>query len=82
MNVPVRMPQSGLTMTEGEVIQWLKSPGDSVKKGDSLLTITTDKVEMEIESPADGILESILVEVGTVVPVGTVLAYLERPETE
>lgn len=82
MNVAVRMPQSGLTMTEGEVIQWLKSPGDSVKKGDSLLTITTDKVEMEIESPADGILESILVEVGLVVPVGTVLAHLECPGTE
>src|SRR5271154_7200227 len=76
MSVKITMPQLGLTMTEGTVGAWLKKPGDSVKKDDIVLTITTDKVDMDVESPADGTLEKIVVEIGETVPVGTVLAYL------
>ena len=76
MSVKITMPQLGLTMTEGTVGAWLKKPGESVKKDDIVLTISTDKVDMDVESPADGVLEKILIEVGETVPVGTPLAYL------
>src|SRR5580704_15098794 len=77
MSIPVVMPQLGLTMEEGTVTVWLKKTGDSVTKDELLLTLTTDKAEVEVESPADGTLGQILVEAGEVVPVGTVLAYIE-----
>jgi len=76
MSVKITMPQLGLTMTEGTVAAWVKKPGDSVKKDDIVLTITTDKVDMDVESPTDGILDKIVIEEGETVPVGTVLAYL------
>src|SRR5579864_7260998 len=77
MSISVVMPQLGLTMEEGTVTGWLKNTGDSVKKDEPLFTLTTEKAEMEVESPADGTLGKILVQAGEVVPVGTVLAYLE-----
>ncbi len=76
MSVKITMPQLGLTMTEGTVAAWVKKPGDSVKKDDIVLTITTDKVDMDVESPTDGTLGKIVIETGETVPVGTVLAYL------
>jgi pyruvate dehydrogenase E2 component (dihydrolipoamide acetyltransferase) len=76
MSIKITMPQLGLTMTEGTVAAWLKNPGDSVKKDDIVLTITTDKVDMDVESPADGTFGKIVVEIGETVPVGTVLAHL------
>jgi pyruvate dehydrogenase E2 component (dihydrolipoamide acetyltransferase) len=72
------MPQLGLTMTEGSVNTWLKGPGDAISKDEVILTVTTDKVDMDVESPVDGILKEIVVEVGQVVPVGTPLAYIEE----
>src|SRR5277367_177557 len=79
MSVNITMPQLGLTMTEGTVGAWLKKPGESVKKDDVVLTVSTDKVDMDVESPADGTLEEILIEAGETVPVGTILAYLVTP---
>jgi pyruvate dehydrogenase E2 component (dihydrolipoamide acetyltransferase) len=76
MNVPVVMPQLGLTMTEGSVSAWLKKPGEFVRKGEMLFVVSTDKTDMEVESLDDGTLVQIVVEPGTVVPVGTVIAYL------
>jgi pyruvate dehydrogenase E2 component (dihydrolipoamide acetyltransferase) len=79
MNVPVVMPQLGLTMTEGSVSAWLKKPGELVRKGEMLFVVSTDKADMEVESLDEGVLAKILVEPKKLVPVGTVIAYLERP---
>jgi pyruvate dehydrogenase E2 component (dihydrolipoamide acetyltransferase) len=79
MNVPVVMPQLGLTMTEGSVSAWLKKTGEMVRKGEMLFVVSTDKADMEVESLDEGVLAKIQVEPGEVVPVGTVIAYLERP---
>jgi pyruvate dehydrogenase E2 component (dihydrolipoamide acetyltransferase) len=76
MRIPLTLPQLGLTQTEGSVSEWLKKPGDPVKKSEVVFVISTDKVEMEIEAPEDGVMGEILVEPGVVVDVGTQLAWL------
>ena len=63
-------------MEEGTVAKWLKQEGDSVKKGDVLLEITTDKLTSEIESEADGVLLKIVAEEGEDVPVKGLLGYI------
>ncbi|MBT3435193.1 MAG: biotin attachment protein [Nitrospinaceae bacterium] len=57
----VRMPQMGSSVHESTVIEWKKSVGDRVLKGDPLLSAESDKVEFEIEAPASGMLKEILV---------------------
>lgn len=79
MSVAITMPQLGLTMTEGAVAAWLKKAGDPVKKDEVILAVSTDKVDMDVESPVDGILGDILVDIGVTVPVGTVLAHVSQP---
>jgi pyruvate dehydrogenase E2 component (dihydrolipoamide acetyltransferase) len=66
-------------MTEGSVSEWLKIPGDLVRKGEMLFIVSTDKADMEVESLDEGHLAQIVVQPGTVVPVGTVIAYLGQP---
>lgn len=77
MQIEISMPQLGLTMTEGTVFTWLKKPGDSVKKNEAILTVSTDKVDMDIESTVDGVLKEIIVHEGETVPVATLLAYID-----
>ena len=77
MSIAVVMPQLGLTMEEGTVSAWLKKTGDTIKKNDLLFSVSTDKVEMDVESVAEGILGEIIEPAGSTVPVGTVLAYIE-----
>ena len=77
MTVTIAMPQLGLTMTEATVGAWLKKPGDAVRKDEPLLSISTDKVDMDVESNVDGVLRDILVEEGQTVPVGTPLAHVD-----
>ncbi|MHB1953700.1 MAG: dihydrolipoamide acetyltransferase family protein [Sulfobacillus sp.] len=67
----VLMPQLGESVTEGTLGQWLKKVGDSVDKYESLLEVTTDKVNAEVPSPVAGTISKILVEEGQTVPVGT-----------
>jgi len=50
MSLTVIMPQLGLTMTEGNISQWLKKPGDPIKKDGPIFIVSTDKAEMEVES--------------------------------
>lgn len=76
MAFEIKMPQLGLTMEEGTVAKWLKQEGDSVKKGDVLLEITTDKLTSEIESEADGVLLKIVAEEGEDIPVKGLLGYI------
>ena len=81
MPYDILMPQLGLTMTEGSVTSWLKRPGESVEKGEVLFTVETDKVEMEVESPAAGYLGAILLEPKKTVPTGTPIAVIvDKPE--
>jgi pyruvate dehydrogenase E2 component (dihydrolipoamide acetyltransferase) len=82
MSSSIVMPQLGLTMTEGTVSEWLKKPGDFVRKNEPILMVSTDKVEMEVESLVEGTLGEILVQAGTTVPVGTKLANLQGGEED
>jgi pyruvate dehydrogenase E2 component (dihydrolipoamide acetyltransferase) len=79
MSLTVIMPQLGLTMTEGTVSQWLKKPGDTIKKDEPIFIVSTDKADMEVESMVEGTLSRIIVNPGQTVPVGTVLGYVEGP---
>jgi 2-oxoglutarate dehydrogenase E2 component (dihydrolipoamide succinyltransferase) len=73
----VIMPQLGETVTEGTVATWYKKVGDTIKADEPLFEVETDKVTTEIPAIASGVLKAILVEPGTTVPVGTVLAVIE-----
>jgi len=75
--IEVVMPQMGESITEGTIVRWHKKIGDPVKKDETLLEISTDKVDSEIPSPASGLLAQILVAEQATVPVRTVIAYLE-----
>jgi 2-oxoglutarate dehydrogenase dihydrolipoamide succinyltransferase (E2 component) len=75
--VEVTMPQMGVSVAEGTIVEWRKRPGDWVQADEPLCDVTTDKVDVEIPSPASGRLERILVEPGATVPVGTVLAEID-----
>ena len=75
--IEVVMPQMGESIAEGTIVKWHKKLGDQVKKDETLLEISTDKVDSEIPSPAAGVLAEIVVAEQTTVAVGTVIAYLE-----
>src|SRR5437762_13415431 len=70
------MPKMGDAMTEGKVVRWYKQPGDVVKKGEPLLEIETDKVNLDLEAEADGPLGEHMAKEGEMVPVGGVLATI------
>ena len=73
----VTMPQMGVSVAEGTIVEWRKRPGDWVEADEPVCDVTTDKVDVEIPSPASGRLERILVEPGATVPVGTPLAEID-----
>jgi 2-oxoglutarate dehydrogenase dihydrolipoamide succinyltransferase (E2 component) len=75
--IQVLMPQMGVSVAEGTIVEWRKRPGDWVEADEPVCDVTTDKVDVEIPSPASGRLERILVEPGTTVPVGTLLAEID-----
>lgn len=70
------MPSLGADMEAGTLVEWLKQPGDAVKRGDVIAVVDTQKGAIEIEVFNDGIVDSQLVDVGTTVPVGTPLAMI------
>ena len=76
MDMPFTMPKLGATMTEGTVLRWLYQPGDWVAKGEPVVEIMTDKVNLEVESPMSGRLIKVLASDGDLLPVGTTLAIL------
>ncbi|MSQ25462.1 MAG: 2-oxo acid dehydrogenase subunit E2 [Dehalococcoidia bacterium] len=73
----IDLPQVGETVTEGVVVKWLKQPGDAVKAFEPLVEIETDKVTMELPSPAGGVLKAHLAKEGDTVAVGGALCELD-----
>ncbi|MFN8222646.1 MAG: dihydrolipoamide acetyltransferase family protein [Gaiellales bacterium] len=74
--IEVVMPQMGVSVSEGTVTRWLKQPGEHVERDETLLEISTDKVDTEVPSPGEGVLTEILVGEGQTVDVGTLLAVI------
>ncbi len=73
----VRVPKAGgVTSTKAVVVQWLKRPGDSVKVGEPLVELETEKVTYELESPAEGVLLKVIAEKSVEVPVGDPLCQI------
>jgi pyruvate/2-oxoglutarate dehydrogenase complex dihydrolipoamide acyltransferase (E2) component len=75
-NVDVVMPQMGVSVSEGTIVAWRKQAGDWVEYEEPICDISTDKIDTEVPSPTAGRVAEIVVEVGTTVEVGTVLARL------
>ena len=78
--VEVTMPQMGVSVAEGTVVEWKKRVGDWVEADEPIVEISTDKVETEVPSPASGRLVTIAVDVGVTVDVGTVLATIDTDD--
>ena len=72
----VVMPQMGVSVTEGTITKWLRQVGEPIGRDEPLLEISTDKVDTEVPSPAEGVVAQILVPEGETVEVGTVLALI------
>ena len=76
MSIDVIMPKLGESITEGTILEWKKQVGDKIDKDETLLEISTDKVDSEVPSPAGGKIIEILFKVNDVVPVGDVIARI------
>jgi len=72
----LRIPQLGVTMTEGSIAGWLAEDGATVQEGQAVYTLATDKTETEIEAPATGTLV-VIGEIDETYPVGTVVGRIE-----
>ncbi len=73
------MPQLGLTMEKGTILQWLRAEGEMVQKGQPVVLIQTEKVEYEVEAPAAGTLLKLVAKEGTELPVGGLMGILGQP---
>ncbi|MDR2175287.1 MAG: 2-oxo acid dehydrogenase subunit E2 [Synergistaceae bacterium] len=76
MATTINMPKLGLTMNSGSVQEWKKKIGEPVKKGELLYVVATDKLTVDVESPADGFLIAIAVKEGEEVPVGAPIGFI------
>jgi pyruvate/2-oxoglutarate dehydrogenase complex dihydrolipoamide acyltransferase (E2) component len=74
--VDVAMPQMGVSVAEGTVVEWKKQVGDWIEADEIIASISTDKIDTDVESPATGRVTEIVVEVGSTVEVGTVMARI------
>lgn len=75
--IDMAMPQMGESIAEGTILKWLKKPGDKIERDETILEISTDKVDSEIPAPVSGVMAEILVEEGKTVNVGTPIARIE-----
>ncbi|MEZ2224947.1 MAG: dihydrolipoamide acetyltransferase family protein [Microcoleus sp.] len=78
----VFMPALSSTMTEGKIVSWVKSAGDKVEKGETVVVVESDKADMDVESFYEGFLAIIIVPAGEVAPVGTAIALVAETEAE
>lgn len=76
MSIPVKVPEMGESILEGTIGRWLKKQGEAVRAGEVLLELETDKINLEVSAPADGVLERIEKQAGEMVSVGEVLAII------
>jgi len=76
MSTPVLMPQMGESIAEGTIVRWIKKVGEKVGRDEPLFEISTDKVDAEIPSPAEGVLAEIKVREGETVAVNSVVATI------
>ncbi|HWR38434.1 MAG TPA: dihydrolipoamide acetyltransferase family protein [Patescibacteria group bacterium] len=76
MAIAINMPKLGLSMKEGMVAKWLKNEGDSIKKGETLLEVMTDKIANKIDAPQDGILLKIVAVKKAKLPIGGLLGVI------
>ena len=72
-----KLPDIGEGVVEGEVVEWMVSVGDTVKEDDPILSVMTDKATVEIPSPTDGVVKSLVGEPGTILAVGQVCIEFE-----
>ena len=79
MATEVIMPKVDMVMDAGTLVEWLKEEGEQVKKGEPLFIILTDKANIEVESPASGILAGVRAQPGDEIPVTDVIAYVLEP---
>lgn len=77
MAVDVVMPKMGESIMEGTILTWHKKPGDKVERDETILEISTDKVDTEVPSPESGTITEILYNEGDVVGVGNVIARID-----
>jgi pyruvate/2-oxoglutarate dehydrogenase complex dihydrolipoamide acyltransferase (E2) component len=73
----VNLPQYGMGMTEGTIVQWLKSKGDTVTEDEEIAEVEAEKVTVMVVAPESGTLAKIIVQPGETVPVFTTLALIE-----
>ena len=78
----VFMPALSSTMTEGKIVSWVKSPGDKVEKGETVVVVESDKADMDVESFYEGFLAHIIVAADETAPVGAAIAYIAETEAE
>jgi pyruvate dehydrogenase E2 component (dihydrolipoamide acetyltransferase) len=78
----VFMPALSSTMTEGKIVSWVKSPGDKVEKGETVVVVESDKADMDVESFYEGYLAIITVPAGESAPVGAAIALVAETEAE
>ncbi|UZQ55273.1 2-oxo acid dehydrogenase subunit E2 [Trichothermofontia sichuanensis B231] len=78
----VFMPALSSTMTEGKIVSWVKSPGDKVSKGETVVVVESDKADMDVESFYEGYLATILVPAGESAPVGAPIALVAETQAE
>src|ERR1044072_5123602 len=80
--VDLVMPKMGESIMEATILKWHKQPGDHVKMDETVLEIATDKVDTEVPSTAEGIIEQVLYGVNDIVPVGSVIAKIKTEVAE
>jgi pyruvate/2-oxoglutarate dehydrogenase complex dihydrolipoamide acyltransferase (E2) component len=79
MAVRVVMPQAGQDLETGTITAWLKAEGDVVARGEPLVSVETEKISVEVESPAAGTLLRILAPAGSEVPILSTIAVIGQP---
>src|SRR5437762_4508084 len=75
--VEIQMPQMGESVTEGTVLEWHKREGEFVEEGETVVEVSTDKVDAEVPAPASGVITRILKSEDEIIEVGGVLAELD-----
>ena len=75
--VDVVMPQMGVSVSEGTITRWAKAVGDTIEADETIVEISTDKVDTEVPSPASGVVRELLADEGDTVPVNTRIAVID-----